>query len=192
MINSKSFEERKQRMGKYGAWLRSVCLDCANPESHLSGVHNPRAVLADLRRGLNGSPQLRGPMWKHVAPYLGEYDHPTDRWFFVVGALAAWHPQIGAPAFQSFGTAARVLHEKSDSAADRFAALLACDERDLPQHLRQITGLLAASDIPVNWLQLLQDMVLTQWSHPERKVQSKWARDFYRDRYSDTDAQQEE
>lgn len=181
MSNSNSYEARKERVEKFTGWLRSVCTACANPEIHLPHGENPRAILAELRRGLNGSSEARGSMWKYVAPYLGEREHPSDQWFFVVGALAAWHPQIGASAYQSLGVASRVLHEQSDSAANRFAALLACDEQDLPGHLRQIVGLLGANDIPVNWLQLLHDLALTGWNHPERKVQSRWARDFYRD-----------
>lgn len=192
MSNSNSYEAGKRRVEKFTAWLRNVCLACTNSESHPVHGENPRAILAALRRGLNGNVDARGAMWKYVAPYLGECDHPTDQWFFVVGALAAWHPQAGAPGFQSLGAAAHVLHDKSDSAADRFAALLACDERDVPQHLRQIVGLLAASDTPVNWMQLLHDLALTGWNHPERKVQSRWARDFYRDKYSSADIAQEE
>jgi CRISPR system Cascade subunit CasB len=144
---------------------------------------------------LNGREESRGPMWPYVGKYLGEHEHPSDRWFFVVGALAGWHPQPDAPRYQSLGEAARVLREEgSESMNAHFAALLACDERDLPHHLRHIVGLLEGRKpkVPVNWLQLLHDLALTGWNHPDRRVQSKWARDFYRDKNSSVETSADE
>lgn len=185
MTETNSYEDRKSRVNKFGGWLERVCRAASSPEtSDEARAENPRAVLAALRQGLSGRAEARGPLWPYVADYLGEREHPSDRWFFVVGALAGWHPQIDAPPFQSLGAAARVLRGQSDSMTMHFAALLACDERDLPHHLRRITALLAAENTPVNWLQLLHDLALTGWNHPERKVQSRWARDFYRTEYS--------
>lgn len=181
-MESNIFEERKKRVNKFGGRLEQVCRAALSSEtSDAVRAENPRAVLAALRRGLSGREESRGPMWEYVAPYLGEREHASDRWFFVVGALAGWHPQTGAPAFQSLGGAARILRGQSESMTMHFAALLACDERDLPNHLRHISALLAAQKTPVNWLQLLHDLALTGWNHPERKVQSRWARDFYQD-----------
>lgn len=187
---SSTFEKRKERINDFGAWLERVLRAAQAPETsdaarQSNGVsENPRAMLAALRRGLSGREESRGPLWPYVGQYLGEYEHPSDRWFFVVGALAGWHPQPNAPRSQSLGEAARVLRDSSDSMTAHFAALLACDERDLPHHLRHIVALLAAHDMPVNWLQLLQDLALTTWRHPDRRVQSRWARDFYRTEYS--------
>jgi CRISPR type I-E-associated protein CasB/Cse2 len=185
----------KERANEFGGWLERVMRAAQTPEisdaargTEYSG-QNPRGILAALRRGLSGREESRGPLWPYVAKYLDEREHATDRWFFVVGALAGWHPLTGAPKYQSLGEAARVLRDGSESMNAHFAALLACDERDLPHHLRHITALLAAHDTPVNWLRLLYDLVLDQgWRHPDRKVQSRWARDFYRTEYSSATA----
>jgi CRISPR system Cascade subunit CasB len=185
------YEERKQRVEAFGRWLEGVLQAAQAPETSdgarkNAGLReNPRGVLAHLRRGLNGREESRGPLWPYVAKHLGEQEDPSDRWFFVVGALAGWHPQTGAPRFQSLGEAARVLRDSSESMNAHFASLLACDERDLPHHLRHITALLAAHDTPVNWLQMLRDLALhSGWRHPDRRVQARWARDFYRTEYS--------
>lgn len=185
-----AFEERKKRVQEFGFWLERVLQAAQAPEKSdaarkSDGVNgNPRGILAALRRGLNGREESRGPLWPYVGKHLGEREHASDRWFFVVGALAGSHPQPNAPRYQSLGEAARVLREGSESMNAHFAALLACDERDLPHHLRHITALLAAHDTPVNWPQLLQDLALTGWRHPDRRVQAKWARDFYRTEFS--------
>ena len=51
-----------------------------------------REALANLRGYIRGSTgdQLRAA--KYVAPYLGERSFPSDRWFYVVGGLFAYHP----------------------------------------------------------------------------------------------------
>lgn len=185
---------RAERIDAFCKWLEDVLRAAHSSEpfatARLGG--NPRAILADLRRGLNGRVESQGQLWPHVGRFMGEKEEPSDRWFFVVAALAAWHPQPGAPRGQSLGAAASVLRESSASMTAHFAALLACDERDLPHHLRHITALLAAKDAPVNWHQLLHDLALTSWRHPERKVQSRWARDFYRTEFSSTSAPEDD
>lgn len=142
---------------------------------------NPRGVLAALRSALSGDKRDFMRAMPHVAEFLGEEEHDSDRWLFVTGALCGWHPKPGALRSQSLGEAAAPLREKSGSMTSHFAALLACHERDLPAHLRKIVGLLRANDTPVSWRQLLHDLALHGgWSHPERRVQERWARDFYR------------
>jgi CRISPR system Cascade subunit CasB len=149
---------------------------------------NPRAVLASLRQGLSGEPRDFGPMMPVVAPYLSEHANRRDseRWFFVVGALAGWHWKSREPGTpkESLGKTASRLREKSQSIDAHFAALLACREDDLHRHLRHIVGLLKGNNNAVDWQELLRDLTLTGWSHPERYVQLKWAKDFYRDKSS--------
>jgi len=137
-----------------------------------------RAALAALRSGLARAPGDAHRMHRYVVPYLGDRAHPSDLWFYVVGALFAYHPEH-APG-RTMGVSFRELagHEgASDSIEARFVALLNSHPDDLPDHLRQAVGLLRARKVPVDWFRLLDDLM--NWGHPDRFVQGKWARDFY-------------
>lgn len=48
---------------------------------------------------------------------------------------------------------------------------------ELAFRLRQMVQLLAAKNIGVDWAELITD--LCDWSRPDRRVQKKWARDFF-------------
>ena len=162
---------------------------------HLRGLtregYEDRAALAALRSGLRGEMQNAAPLNPHVVPFLEEQIRSSDRWFYVVGALFAWHPR--ATPKRSLGASFKELKGQdgaSQSVEARFAALLACDERDLHLHLRQAVGLLRAHYVAVDWRSLLRDLALYGgWNHPERKVQMHWARDYYRKPFEAPEAQ---
>jgi len=48
---------------------------------------------------------------------------------------------------------------------------------ELAYRLRQVVKLLASKDVGLDWAQLLVD--LCWWSHPDKRVQKKWARSFF-------------
>ena len=58
----------------------------------------------------------------------------------------------------------------------RFVALLNCRAEDLPDHLRQFISLLKTNDMPIDWAQLLRDVI--RWDYDE-DVQRNWARAFW-------------
>lgn len=61
----------------------------------------------------------------------------------------------------------------------RMAHLLECrTNEELAFRLRQITKLLESQKRGLDWRQLLKD--LTNWYHPERFVQKRWANAFFR------------
>lgn len=70
------------------------------------------------------------------------------------------------------------------SAEKRMTALLDCpfdlgqERSELAYRLRQCTKLAASKDILMNWPQLLYD--LQHWNHPDKYVQKRWARSFFR------------
>jgi len=151
--------------------------------AHLLALAQParenRAALAALRSGLGVPPGAAPRMYKYVAPHLGDRAHPSDCWFYTAGALFAWHPMHDAG--QSLGAALRALvdrPEAGDSIEARFTALLSSHPDDLPDHLRQVVGLLRSKDVGLDWFRLLNDLI--HWDLPDRAVQSRWARDFYR------------
>lgn len=149
-----------------------------------------RTALAELRRGLRDDPRDRLAVGKYVVPFLPAAEPCTDRerWqekcCYLVAALLASHPPV-PPRYQvSLGAALGEIQEKSGSMEGRFLQLLAVrpDRLDNPDRLRvplrQAVSLLAANGIQLDWHKLLTD--LWQWNHDEKRVQQRWARDFYK------------
>ena len=139
-----------------------------------------RAGLAALRIGLRSKDGVCLEAMPHVAPYLGECENEAkDRWFFAVATLFALHPQ-DQPGRESLGGAFAKLRKESDSIEKRFQLLLACDEENLFEQLVQIVSLLKSKNVPLNWFRLLSDLTGDDWDDPERPIQLRWARDFYK------------
>ena len=140
-----------------------------------------RAGLAALRAGLRSKDGVAVEMMPHVAPYLGEREQSSDRWFFAVAALFALHP-LDTKEKVSLGGSFGQLRKKSDSIEKHFQRLLASDEEDLFERLKQTVSLLKANNVPLNWYNLLRDLTIRPWDDdPQRRTQLKWARDFYRE-----------
>lgn len=143
-----------------------------------------RGALAHLRRGLGKPPGGAPEMLRYVVPYLP--DLPSRRqeeaWYLVAALFAFWHQGKDAltpnpPANLGASLARMVDAHNEDSLDRRLTALLKSHPEDLPQHLRQVVGLLKSKDIPVDWRQLLKDLL--NWDHPEFRVQRKWAQAFW-------------
>ncbi len=135
-----------------------------------------RGSLAALRRGLGQEPGSVAAVYPVVVPHLPEEGAGDDWRYYLIGGLFAWHPSCAASG--NLGDHFRALRQMSDSMEKRFVTLLATHRDDLPDHLRQAIGLLKSKDVPVNWDQLFRD--LRNWDHPDRFVQRRWARSFYR------------
>jgi len=148
---------------------------------HLKGtadrISQSRAALAELRRGLSGSPRDRLVVGKHVVPYLGEMTQPDEEWFYLTAALFASHPLSAKNV--SLGRAFRQIKDDSGSTEKRFLNLLAAGPEQLRPLLRQAVSLLAVSRRPVgiDWKMLLEDLL--RWDRPELPIQNRWARDFF-------------
>lgn len=73
----------------------------------------------------------------------------------------------------------------SESIKRRFHILLDADydsrtgDGDLPYRLRQMARYAASKGVGVDWPMLLTDLKF--WSHPEKRVQKRWARVFFGD-----------
>ena len=74
--------ETEGRIREFVTYMRSLARD---------GREN-RGALADLRSGLATEPGQAPRMHKHVVPFLGEKRRPSDRWFYVVGAMFGANP----------------------------------------------------------------------------------------------------
>lgn len=88
----------------------------------------------------------------------------------------------GRPQRRSFGwTVAQVYRQRGEieSIEQRFIALLDADDaQQLAHHLRQLVQLARAGEVRIHWVTLLDD--LRYWNDDERRVQHRWAREFYR------------
>ncbi len=154
-----------------------------------------RGALAALRRGLGKPPGTVREMDSHVLPYLPTgISEKQENAYYLVGALFAYWYQgndtVDRNSPANMGASLRVLVEReaveSGSRDDaekrvekRLVALLNCHQDDLPEHLRHTVGLLKSKAIPINWLQLLNDV--QNWHWESRDVQRRWARHFWRD-----------
>lgn len=134
--------------------------------------------MAALRCGLRHPDGVAVEMMPFVAPFLPPYESPRDKHFFQIAALWALHPQNGG---QSFASAFRVLADNgSDSVEKRFQLLLSSRAETLFGPLSQCVSLLKAQSLPFNWKRLLDDLFYGDWDSPDRELQLKWAREFYR------------
>lgn len=138
-----------------------------------------RGAMAALRRGLGQPPGRAIEMYRYVVPWLpAEPTRQQEMAYYLVAALFAYHPMPQGTG--TLGTAfRRALREGEDSTAveRRFAGLLAAHPDDLPFYLRQAISFLRAREVPVDWKQLLSDLMA--WSHPDGYVQKQWARAFW-------------
>lgn len=141
------------------------------------------AALAALRRGLSQAPGAYQEMYPYVLPHLSEeqqgYDFPI---YCLIASLYALHP-----ASDSEGNLGNHMRRAGRDDADptkvnpaterRFVNLLRAHPDDLPVHLRQSVSFLKSKEVPVNWRQLLYDVL--RWKHESGFVQKQWARGFW-------------
>ena len=147
--------------------------------THLEGLRDDRGALAALRRGLGHPPGTVADMYRYVVPLLPD-DAPSWREdaYYLVAALFAYHPLEGGTGNMGKHFA-RTRDPKGDDTAieRRFTALLAAHPDDLDFYLRQAISFLKSKEMPINWHQLLFDVMA--WGHPDRYAQKDWARAFW-------------
>jgi CRISPR system Cascade subunit CasB len=137
-------------------------------------------VRATLRRSLSFDPGNFPAAYPYVEPFLkGEDASWRRKVHYLVAGLWAQHREDGDSEGRSLGTACAAFaasKEGSNSSERRFIAVLDADLDQLPHRLRQMVALL--KDIPLDWDGLLSDLL--GWTVPDKPVQNRWARDFYR------------
>jgi CRISPR system Cascade subunit CasB len=145
------------------------------------------AVLAVLRRSASYNPGLYPPAFPYVEPLI--YGHGEWRRQATYLTAACWaksrrqRDESDLGRGQSLASALRSLSQDptnlhaSKNIEKRFTTLLDADADELPWRLRQITAVLDAAGMAVDWPSLLAD--LWRWNHPDRPVQVRWARQFW-------------
>jgi CRISPR system Cascade subunit CasB len=142
------------------------------------------AVVAVLRRSASYNPGLYPPAFPYVEPLIyGQGEWKRQATYLSAACWAKSRRQRGeahsGPA-QSLPVALRSLSldpknpQASKNIEKRFTSLLDADADELPWRLRQITAVLDAASISIDWTSLLSD--LWRWNHPDRYVQVRWAR----------------
>ena len=142
-------------------------------------INEGRGGLAALRRGLGKAPGTAMGMHPYVVPFTKGLNRPQEDAFYVVGALFGLYPSRSwrrgeEERFSNLGASLRRVG--ADGVERRFVALLNCNAEDLPDHLRQAVSLLKSKEIPIDWVQLLTDVL--KWDFGDN-VQRNWARAFW-------------
>ena len=146
----------------------------------LAGFHRQenRAALAMLRRGLGKQPGEAMEVYRYIGNFAASTKSKThETALHTVATLFGLYPSSSREG-DNLGASVSELSAKtnSDSVEKRFVALLDAHSDDLPNHLRQMVGLLKANDVRINWLQLLND--INWWDSDGRDVQRRWAKSF--------------
>ena len=123
-------------------------------------------------------------MYKYVVPWVGE-DWP--RWqeetHYLVAALFASHP-VSWPKDNARGEtnlggsfALMAAGDAGESVERRFTALLSTRREDLSVQLRHAVSLLKSKNVPIDWVELIND--LRWWDSENKSVQRSWAKAFW-------------
>lgn len=162
-----------------------------------------RGAFSSLRRNAGSTlGEARGAAWIHARLHGMRRIHEEK--YFLIATLFDLnrHRAIGG----DMGTTLRLLQGKSSAEAveRRFLVLLDAefgrvyDAQDggksgggeMAFRLRQMVKLAGAREIGINWAVLLADLCC--WDLPDKRVQKKWARNFYDAATSTSDATKEE
>ncbi|MGC8879966.1 MAG: type I-E CRISPR-associated protein Cse2/CasB [Anaerolineae bacterium] len=112
--------------------------------------------------------------YRLLPPEVPEHHEET---YFLVATL---YPLAEAGSSGNLGDAlrqARTMTRENPGLDRRVRVLLDADATQLPFRLRQTIHYLASTRVPINWTQLLQDLLA--WNHPRRWVQREWARAYF-------------
>ena len=145
-------------------------------------------VRAVLRRSLAFDPGQHVPAYPYVEPFVKNENNSwrRDMYYLVAGLWAAhWREdQKGLPLSLGRACAAYQVASGSTSTESRFIALLDADQDQLLHRLRQMVALL--KEQPIDFDDLLKKLLY--WNDDQRRTQTDWARDFYRNLSHETEA----
>ena len=147
-----------------------------------------RGAMADLRRGLGEPPGSSPSTFPYVAPFIKDSDRDTwrEKAHYLVACLFAYYQAGGAEGVRArvyggnFGAHLRQAVQQGveeKSLQPRVMALLEAHRDDLPVLLRHMVSFLKSKSVPLNWDQLLRDLLY--WNAPSRFVQKQWADSFW-------------
>ena len=143
-----------------------------------------RGALASLRRGLGQAPGAVPEVSRIVQRGLtADTKDYLETACYIVAPLFALHPKEGGEGnmgdhFRTLCGSIQPGEALPSNVERRFMSLLTSDTEELPDSLRQAVSLLKSKDVPINWRQLLRDVLA--WTHEDGYVQKQWGRAFWR------------
>lgn len=137
-------------------------------------------VVATLRRSLAEDPGAFAAAYPIVEPLIYGISEHQRRTVYLAAGLWAVAQRRTSGASISLVEALRRTSSRSESggAERRLIGLLDADSDELVWRLRQAVQLVAADGQALDWPRLLDDLL--SWQHPTRRVQQRWAREFWR------------
>lgn len=151
---------------------------------HLSTLRERDAgAMATLRHSLTFEPGTYPRAFPYVERFVAADRSANDVWRLALYAVAGLFARHSEQQNRSFATAFGELLRKreSQSIEQRFIALLEADADNILDYLRQAISLLAAEDIGLDYVGLLDDLAV--WMNPNAdrdRLRQRWAREFYR------------
>ncbi|WP_028999894.1 type I-E CRISPR-associated protein Cse2/CasB [Azohydromonas australica] len=144
-----------------------------------------RGAIAALRRSLSFAPGSYVPAFQSIERFSARNDDTPWRRqaLYLTAGLYALHPEHAAGQSLAAVLARVMLDRKSPSIEKRFLALLATEPEELPDHLRQVVSLLAATKAGIDYVELFAN--LSTWLEPRAfedrdRLRQRWAKAFYR------------
>ena len=141
---------------------------------------NDTKARAVLRRSLSFDPGRFVPAYPYVEPFIKDEDNSWRReMLYLVAGLWASHWREGRSSSSATIGKACADHQQasgSPSTERRFITVLDADLDQLPHRLRQLVALLREHTI--DFEALLKGLLY--WNDDQKRTQSSWARDFYR------------
>lgn len=140
-------------------------------------------AMAALRHSLTFDPGTYPRAFPYVERFVAAERAANDAWrlaLYAVAGLFARHPEQQNRSFAAaFGELLR--KRESSSIEQRFIALLEADADNILDYLRQAISLLAAEDIGLDYVRLLDDLAVWMNANADLdRLRQRWARDFYR------------
>lgn len=141
-----------------------------------------RQALAVFRRSLSLPPRVDLRPYRYFGRFLADNPRPKDEWLLcLIAGLYALAPCVYKGERKSLGRTLREFCIGNPTAENgverRLTGLLNAHWSDLPQRLRHTVNVIKRSNSAVDWVQLMND--LEMWDRADRKVQRRWARDFW-------------
>lgn len=150
--------------------------------AYLEGLKEEKAwtrARAALRRSLAFAPGTYVPAFPFVEPFVGAEEGWRREAFFLAAGLYALADGMhveGRTLAQAMAELAKDPRRSPESVERRFLVLLDADRDQIVHRLQCAVTLVEGG---LDFAQLLNDLLW--WFGPERKVQSRWARHYYRE-----------
>ena len=145
--------------------------------AHLRGLvrADNKEALAALRRAAR-SKRYANMAIPYVAYVLPQWKKDVDT-YLCVASLYAEHP-LSTTEDTNFGDQVRALRQhRSPDAIDRRFKVLINARNHQEKHIRAFVQMLETEQIPIQWEQLLYDMLY--WNHPDQFVQYEWSMHYW-------------